>query len=60
MFSALSRHPLARDMTVVLTVKVAVIVLAAVFLFPRERQPVVNPDIMAQKLFGLHDTAAQK
>ncbi len=60
MFPALSRHPLARDITVVLTVKTAVIILAAVFLFPHDRQPIVNSDVVAQKLFGLNDTAVPK
>jgi hypothetical protein len=47
-----SRHPLARDVTVVVTLKLVFIALAAVFLFPKDERPVVNADVVARQLFG--------
>jgi hypothetical protein len=46
-----ARHPLARDLTPVLVIKLVLIVLASVFLFGSVQRVHVDPTLIAHKLF---------
>ncbi len=46
------RHPLARDITVVMAIKVALITVASIYLFPHDQRPVVTVGSMEKKLLG--------
>ena len=59
MLTAFSRHPLVRDLAIVLTVKIVIIALASVYLLSAHRSPAIGPKDVAQKLFGSKDNAAE-
>jgi len=46
------RHPLARELTAVLTVKICLITLAAIFVFGPASRPHVDPAVMAHHLLA--------
>jgi hypothetical protein len=50
MLSILTRHPLLRDLAIVLGVKFALILLAAVFLFNARHRPHIDADVMLRHL----------
>lgn len=57
--SRLLRSPLARDISAVLAVKITLIVLAGIFLFGKDQRPSVNPDRVAQHMFGPPPSSAR-
>ena len=48
----LFRHSLARDIAIILGVKLAIIIFAAIFLFGTKQRPHVDTNAMFQHLFS--------
>jgi hypothetical protein len=50
--SRFTRRPLARELTIVLTIKVVLLVLAGVFLFGADSRPQIDAALVTHHLLG--------